>query len=100
MHRVCADHEFDVCTSAFRHLALGQQKHKLCIPAFVTVSNPAGIACNGLMKLVGLTGGIACGKSLCSAELQAAVPVIDCDLIAHAVMNKVGTRSLLFAFVF
>jgi Dephospho-CoA kinase len=41
------------------------------------------------MKLVGLTGGIACGKSLCSEELAQHVPVIDCDRIAHEVMAKV-----------
>jgi dephospho-CoA kinase len=41
------------------------------------------------MKVVGLTGGIASGKSLCAEELKRHVPAIDCDLIAHEVTKKV-----------
>lgn len=44
------------------------------------------------MKLVGLTGGIACGKSLCSAEIERHVPLIDCDQIAHDVVKKVRCK--------
>jgi hypothetical protein len=40
------------------------------------------------MRLVGLTGGIACGKSLVVSFLQG-VPVLDCDLIAREVTHKV-----------
>lgn len=46
------------------------------------------------MKIVGLTGGIACGKSsvshLLSVEFQ--VPVVDADEIAHAVLWP-GTKT-------
>jgi dephospho-CoA kinase len=46
------------------------------------------------MKIVGLTGGIACGKSsvsrMMSAEFQ--VPVVDADEVAHAVLAP-GTRT-------
>lgn len=45
------------------------------------------------MRLVGLTGGIACGKSTCSALLrEAGLPVIDCDVLAREAVNKVGLR--------
>jgi hypothetical protein len=38
------------------------------------------------MRVVGLTGGIACGKSTVSAQLkQQGIHLIDCDAIAHAV---------------
>jgi len=44
------------------------------------------------MKLVGLTGGIACGKSVASNYLkQKGFPVIDCDAIAFEVVKKVFT---------
>ena len=43
------------------------------------------------MKLIGLTGGIACGKSTVSRLfVQAGIPVLDADLIAHTVTTKVG----------
>lgn len=46
------------------------------------------------MKLVGLTGGIASGKSSVSLFLrQLGVPVIDCDEIAHDVVRKVRARD-------
>ena len=41
------------------------------------------------MKVVGLTGGIACGKSTVSRVLSQApykIPIIDADEISHAVM--------------
>jgi hypothetical protein len=42
------------------------------------------------MKLVGLTGGIACGKTSVTLFLrQLGIPVIDCDEIAHDVVRKV-----------
>ena len=42
------------------------------------------------MKLVGLTGGIASGKSAVTRLLrEAGVPVVDCDDIAHDVVKKV-----------
>lgn len=45
------------------------------------------------MKVVGLTGGIATGKSLVTSTIRrSGVPVIDCDEIAHAV-----TKQVLFA---
>jgi dephospho-CoA kinase len=44
------------------------------------------------MKLVGLTGGIACGKSVASNYLKhIGFPVIDCDAIAFEVVKKVFT---------
>lgn len=45
------------------------------------------------MKLVGLTGGIACGKSVASNYLKQTLgfPVIDCDAIAFEVVKKVFT---------
>ena len=43
------------------------------------------------MKLVGLTGGIASGKSSFSLFLrQHGVPAIDCDTIARDVVKKVS----------
>ena len=43
------------------------------------------------MKIVGLTGGIATGKSTVTALLRKHhIPVIDCDDIAHAITEKVG----------
>lgn len=47
------------------------------------------------MKVVGLTGGIACGKSLCADELRRHFPLIDCDLIARDVVNKVRNVAAL-----
>lgn len=45
------------------------------------------------MLVIGLTGGIATGKSTVAAILrQQGVSVLDCDEIAHAVVRKV--RSL------
>jgi len=42
------------------------------------------------MLIVGLSGGIATGKSTVSRQLrEQCVPVIDCDLIAHDVTRKV-----------
>ncbi len=50
------------------------------------------------MKIVGLTGGIATGKSTVTNLIrQHGIPVIDCDEIAHLVTKKVNTglpRSL------
>jgi len=41
------------------------------------------------MLIVGLSGGIACGKSTVSALLQeAGLPVIDCDALAHESTKK------------
>lgn len=40
------------------------------------------------MLVVGLTGGIATGKSTCAAEFRQAFPVIDCDLLAREVVQK------------
>ncbi len=43
------------------------------------------------MKLIGLTGGIACGKSTVTSMLRdAGVPVIDCDVVARDVQQKAG----------
>jgi len=40
------------------------------------------------MKVVGLTGGISCGKSLCSQHIdKQGVPVIDADLIARQIVQ-------------
>jgi len=43
------------------------------------------------MRLIGLTGGIACGKSTVSGliETEFGIPVIDCDKIARDVVRKV-----------
>ena len=43
------------------------------------------------MKLVGLTGGIACGKSMVSEIIRKEfkLKLIDCDLIAHDTSKKV-----------
>ena len=42
-----------------------------------------------MVLLVGLTGGIACGKSTVSQTLkQEHQPVVDCDAIAHKVTAK------------
>ncbi|KAG2448764.1 hypothetical protein HYH02_006118 [Chlamydomonas schloesseri] len=41
------------------------------------------------MRVVGLTGGIATGKSTVSRELSAqGIPVVDCDQLAHAATSK------------
>ena len=43
------------------------------------------------MRVAGLTGGIASGKSTVAASLAAAgVPVVDCDAIAHDVVRQAG----------
>ncbi len=48
------------------------------------------------MKLIGLTGGISCGKSTISSLLkQLEIPVIDCDEIAHDVVRKVRAKEAL-----
>jgi dephospho-CoA kinase len=40
-------------------------------------------------RIVGITGGIACGKSVCGRVLQSlGVAVLDTDQVAHAVMKK------------
>ena len=42
------------------------------------------------MRLVGLSGGIACGKSTVTSCLRAkGVTVIDCDEIAHDAVRQV-----------
>ena len=47
------------------------------------------------MRIVGLTGGIACGKSTVTAQLLLHnVPVVDCDLIARQIVLP-GTPTLL-----
>ena len=46
------------------------------------------------MKLIGLTGGIACGKSTVAAQLRSlGVPVIDADQVSRAVVSP-GTAGL------
>jgi hypothetical protein len=46
------------------------------------------------MRVVGLTGGIACGKStVTKLLLQRGFPVIDCDLLARDVVKKVRRRG-------
>jgi len=41
------------------------------------------------MRIVGLTGGIASGKSTVSREFEAiGVPVVDADNVAHAALKK------------
>lgn len=50
--------------------------------------NGGDLACR--MKVVGLTGGIATGKSAVSAIIESErIPLVDCDKIAHAVVKKV-----------
>tara|TARA_B100000795_G_C22793075_1_gene437891 strand:- start:222 stop:908 length:687 start_codon:yes stop_codon:yes gene_type:complete len=40
------------------------------------------------MRIIGLTGGIACGKSTVTAQLiNNGVPVVDCDLIARQIVQ-------------
>lgn len=47
------------------------------------------------MRVIGLTGGIATGKSSVSSIIeQENVPVIDCDKIAHAVVKKACHRTV------
>ena len=54
------------------------------------------------MKIVGLAGGIACGKSSVSSLLREehGIPVVDADAIAHAVLapGTFATRSVASAF--
>lgn len=46
------------------------------------------------MRIVGLTGGIATGKSSVVAMLLArGIPVVDCDKIAFDVVKRVSFRS-------
>lgn len=46
------------------------------------------------MKVIGLTGGIATGKSTVSETIkQEGVAVVDCDKIAHDVARKVMYSS-------
>lgn len=43
------------------------------------------------MKVVGLTGGIATGKStLCHRIQEEGIPIVDCDKIAHSVVKNVS----------
>eukprot|EP00250_Pteridium_aquilinum_P022197 c25321_g5_i1 orf=223-903(-) len=45
------------------------------------------------MRIVGLTGGIASGKSTASKEFQAlGIPIVDADKVAHAALRK-GTLA-------
>jgi dephospho-CoA kinase len=47
------------------------------------------------MRLIGLSGGIATGKSTVSKIVsQEGIPVVDCDKIAHAVVKKVSHSPL------
>ena len=48
-----------------------------------------------MVRVVGLTGGIACGKSTCTARLakNQGIEVIDCDLLARKVVQP-GERGL------
>ena len=47
------------------------------------------------MKLIGLSGGIATGKSTVSNTVsQEGVPVVDCDKIARAVVKKVLSQPV------
>lgn len=49
-----------------------------------------GIVVLGIMRLVGLTGGIATGKSTVSKLLVLeGIRVVDCDRIAHDAAKKV-----------
>lgn len=53
------------------------------------------------MLVVGLTGGIACGKSFVSAQLQrAGIPVLDADALAKQTTERGGWgyRRVLGAF--
>ncbi len=48
------------------------------------------------MLIVGLTGGIASGKSTVTNMLREHLPVLDCDEIAHEQLQKVrllGTHN-------
>mmetsp|Transcript_9541 Transcript_9541/g.20504 ORF Transcript_9541/g.20504 Transcript_9541/m.20504 type:complete len:224 (-) Transcript_9541:145-816(-) len=44
------------------------------------------------MRLVGLSGGIACGKSSVCELIRVQVPVIDLDALGHAVLDWKSTR--------
>jgi hypothetical protein len=47
------------------------------------------------MRIVGLSGGIASGKSTVSRQLAAqGIPVLDCDLIAREATRKASGRAL------
>jgi hypothetical protein len=54
------------------------------------------------MRVVGLTGGIACGKSVCSSHVASipGVAVVDCDLIARKVVEpgRSGLANIVDAF--
>lgn len=53
------------------------------------------------MKVLGLTGGIATGKStICRTIREQGIPVVDCDEIAHQVVQKGnwGHRRVVKAF--
>lgn len=54
------------------------------------------------MRVVGLTGGIACGKSVCSSHVASipGVAVVDCDLIARKVVEpgRSGLVNIVGAF--
>lgn len=47
-----------------------------------------------MTRLVGLTGGIACGKSVVASYLHG-LPLIDCDVIARECTRKVRSAMLL-----
>ena len=48
----------------------------------------AAVAASDAMRVIGLTGGIACGKSLCTDTLRSlGIKVIDCDVIAKEVVE-------------
>ena len=47
------------------------------------------------MRVIGLTGGIATGKSTVSNTIQEeGVAVVDCDRIAHAVAKKASLNNI------
>jgi len=47
------------------------------------------------MKLIGLSGGVACGKTQTSLFLrQLGITIIDCDEIAYDVVRKVRAKKV------
>lgn len=53
-----------------------------------------------MKKIIGITGGIACGKSYVSNIIKQYYPVIDCDVISHDLLdtNMVAIKEVVEAF--